>query len=136
MHFTLSPNGRWVAFMSDETGRTEVYVAPFPALNTRHQLTVEGGHQPRWSRDGRQLFYRWGDGVFAVPVDTGSTFSAGKPARLFELERSVRADVSYDADATGGRFVMLKTSADEQASPRLNVVLNWTDELMRRVPTK
>ena len=92
-----------------------------------------------WRRDSRELFYRRGWNVLAVPVDTTHGFSAGKPIRLFEgryvthVQSDESSVVDYDA-APDGRFLMVKPSEEEQASPHLNVVLNWADELARRVP--
>jgi eukaryotic-like serine/threonine-protein kinase len=129
----LSRDGRWLAFMSDETGRNEVYVDAFPALDSHYQVTVEGGREPVFSRDGRDLFYRSGSRMFAVPVDAGRTFSAGKPVRLFEGP-FVREVLDYDV-APDGRFLMIRPSEEEQAPAHLNVVLNWVDELVRRVPS-
>ena len=130
---SLSPDGRWLAFTSGETGRGEIYVDAFPALGARQQLTIDGGRGALWSRDGREIFYR-GDagGVFSVPVDTTHGFSAGKPVRLFTTH-SVQEFLDYDV-APDGRFLLIKPSDEEQSSPRLNVVLNWVDELARRVP--
>src|SRR5206468_8813500 len=118
---------------SQETGRSEVYVDAFPALDSHHQVTVEGGREPIWSHDGRELFYRSGREMFAVPVDTGRAFSTGKPVRLFE-GRFVSEVLDYDV-APDGRFLMIKPSEEEQAPAHLNVVLNWVDELVRRVPS-
>lgn len=98
----------------------------------RQQLTVDGGRAAIWSRDGREIFYRFGGSVFAVRVDTARGLSAGKPARLFD-GRFVLEFLDYDV-APDGRFLMIKPADEELASPRLNVVLNWVDELTRRVP--
>ena len=130
---SLSPDGRWLAFTSTETGETEVYVAAFPALEPHFQVTVEGGRAVLWSHDGRELFYRHGSGVFAVAVDTSHGFSAGKPVRLFE-GTYVSNLLDYGM-APDGRFLMVKQSKEEQAPPHINVVLNWVDELVRRVPS-
>ena len=139
---SLSPDGRWLAYVSGDTGRNEVYVEAFPPSGSRHLITVEGGNEPKWSRDGRELFFRLAGSMFAVPVQTAGVFSAGKPARLFkdphlsveQMTNDVRgAFVPYDV-APDGRFLMVKPSEEEQGSPHLNVVLNWADELTRRVP--
>jgi serine/threonine-protein kinase len=136
---SLSPDGRWLAFASAsaDTPGSEIYVAAFPSAGSRQQVSVEGGREPMWSRDGRELVYRSGRRMFAVPVDTTRGFSAGKPRVLFEGRYVVGtwdvAGLDYDL-APDGRFLMLKPGADEQAPPRLNVVLNWVDELKRRVP--
>jgi len=138
-HPSLSPDDRWLAFTSTETKRTELYVQTFPPSGSRHQVTVDGGREPRWSRDGRQLFYRSGPRVFALPIDTSHGFSAGKRVVLFERRYVVggvdNGGIEHDV-APDGRFLMIKPSEEEQAPPRLNVVLNWVDELVRRVPSR
>jgi eukaryotic-like serine/threonine-protein kinase len=138
---SFSPDGRWLAFTSTETSRYEVYVAAFPDTRSRHQITVEGGRAPKWSRDGRELVYRYGGRMFAVPVDTTRGVSTGKPRMLFDaggyvLGAARGSDVlGVDDDlAPDGRFMMVKPGPEEQAPPGLHVVLNWVDELKRRVP--
>jgi serine/threonine-protein kinase len=138
---SLSPDGRWLAFTSTETGQHEVYVAAFPDTSSRHQVTVEGGRAPKWSRDGRELVYRFGGRMFAVPVDTTRGVSTGKARMLFDASGYVvgaarGSDVlGVDDDlAPDGRFLMVKPGPEEQAPPGLHVVLNWVDELKRRVP--
>jgi eukaryotic-like serine/threonine-protein kinase len=136
---SLSPDGRWLAFVSSETGQNEIYVAAFPGSGTRRQVSVDGGREPLWSGDGRELVYRSGTRMFAVPVDTNRGFSAGKPRVLFEgryvLGELDVMGLDYDL-APDGRFLMLKPSADEQTPRGLHVVLNWVDELKQRVPMK
>ena len=127
----LSPDAHWLAYTSDETGRTEIYVEAFPASGSRYPITGEGGDQPLWSRDGRELIYRLRDTVFSVSVHSSGGFSVGKPVRLFE-GRYVTNLLDYDT-APDGRFLMVKPSEEELASPRLHVVLNWATELARRV---
>jgi Tol biopolymer transport system component len=134
----LSPDGRWLAYLSDETGRSEIYVESFPASGARHLVSADGGDSPVWRRDGRELSYRRGAAMLAVSVDTTNGFSAGKPMRLFEgnyvtTVSSIAGAVDYDV-APDGRFLLVKLSQEEQASPHLNVALNWVDELTRRVP--
>jgi Tol biopolymer transport system component len=130
----LSPDGRLVAFGSNVTGRVEVYVEPFARTGARLQVSVDGGREPLWSRNGRELFYRRRSQMFAVPVDT-RRLTAGKPVLLFERPYVTNGLSGHDYDVTpDGRFLLIKLSAEEQEPPRLNVVLNWTDELRRRVP--
>jgi Tol biopolymer transport system component len=132
---SVSPDGRWVAFMSrPERGRSEVYVETLPPSGSPHQVTVDGGSKPLWSRNGRELFYQWGGSVFRVAVDTSHGFSTGKAARLFDNKYVVSPDGDYDV-APDGRFLMIKPGDDERAPGRLNVVVDWVDELARRVPT-
>jgi len=130
---SLSPDGRWLAFVSEETGQREVYVEAFPASGFRHQISVGGGGDPVWSRDGRTVFYKNRDDLFRVGVDRSRGFSAGKPERLFERQY-VRADLDYDVAPTE-RFLMIKPSEEELKPSQLKVVVNWVDELARRVPS-
>src|SRR5262249_55160119 len=82
----LSPNGRWVAYVSDESGRAEVYVRPFPGSGSRWAISKDGGDVPVWARNGRELFYRNADQMMAVEVTSDPTFSASKPRVLFEAK--------------------------------------------------
>ena len=118
----LSPDGKWLSYVSDETGRNEVYLSPYPALGVRHQVSTEGGTQPTWSLDGQEIFYRIGDKVMAVGV-TPAPLKLSAPRVLFEARYAYGAgttianfDISRD-----GRFVMVKP---DSAAGRLNVVLN------------
>jgi eukaryotic-like serine/threonine-protein kinase len=129
----FSPDGHWVAYVSDESGRYEIYVVPFPGPGGRFIISTEGGNRPRWSLDGRELFYQNGKKMIAVDVQVaGSTFHAGKPQVLFEGDYRPYFDVSAD----GKRFLMMKGVSEGARPPadRVTVVLNWFDELRRRAP--
>jgi serine/threonine-protein kinase len=129
-HF--SPDGHWVAYQSSETGRNEIYVAPYPGPGRKVLVSTEGGVEPRWARSGRELFYRHTGKFLAVDVQTTPTFRAGTPTALFEEKYAAGYDVSPD----GKRFLMIKDApADPAPTPQLHVVLNWFEELRRRVPT-
>jgi Tol biopolymer transport system component len=131
----FSPNGHWMAYASDESGQMQVYVRPFPGPDRRWQVSTEGGTQPLWSRSGKEIFYRVGNKMMVVDVSAGVDLSLSQPRQLFE-QRYVFQNVSfanYDVSSDGQRFVMVK---DEAGSGRLNVVLNWTEELKRVVPTR
>lgn len=127
--------GRWVAYESDESGRDEVYVQPFPGPGSKELVSTDGGTEPTWSQDGRELFYRSGDRMMAVATTIESTFRALKAAVLFERPywRFTRVR-SYDV-AADGRFVMIKESEQAAAATHINVVQNWDQELKRLVPT-
>jgi eukaryotic-like serine/threonine-protein kinase len=134
---SFSPDGRWLAYTSNETARDQVYVQAFPGPGTRHQVTEGGGSAPMWRRDGRELFFLDGGQMFAAPVSTTHLFSASKPVRLFEnryVANRLLAGFPYDV-APDGRFLMIKPGEEEQTPSRLNVVVNWVDELVRRVPS-
>ena len=136
---TFSPDGRWIAYVSNKSGRPEIYVQPFPGPGGKWQISTDGGLEPAWRRDGRELFYRSGNRMMAVPITTGSGFTAGKPAMLFEREYAASAfpatGVAYDVSLDGQRFLMVKELEAGDSLRQINVVLNWFEELRRRVPT-
>jgi eukaryotic-like serine/threonine-protein kinase len=145
MQARISPDGRWMAYTSNESGKNEIYVRPFPDVNKgRWQVSTDGGDSPLWSPDGREIFYLNGDAVMAVPVETKAAFSLGTPKPLFHGKHVA----AYPADGTpwdispdGKRFLMIKPPASpggqSTEQPRkLNIVLNWTEELKQRVPVK
>jgi eukaryotic-like serine/threonine-protein kinase len=132
----FSPDGRWLAYISNESGRYEVYVQPYPGPGGKWQISTEGGTEPKWNPSGRELFYRSGEKMMAVDIAAQSGFAAGKPRMLFEgqYELSPVQSDNYDVSSDGQRFLMLKPTV--QAAPtQINVVLNWFEELKRRVPT-
>jgi eukaryotic-like serine/threonine-protein kinase len=133
----FSPDGRWLAYISDESGRYEIYVQPFPGPGGKWQISTEGGSEPAWNRNGRELFYRNGDKMMAVDIATQPSFAAGKPHMLFE-GRYVPTPISfpnYDVSPDGQHFLMLKPVDQAQAAPtQINVVLNWFEELKQKVP--
>ena len=131
----VSPDGRWLAYVSKELARSEVYVQPFPDGGARWQISTAGATEPVWSRDGRELFYRDGDKMMAVNVTTQPTFSAGKPRLLFESAEYERVSTTpnYDVSLDGQRFLMVQAS-EQQSAPQLNVVVNWFEELKQKVP--
>jgi len=132
---TFSRDGRWLAYTSNESARDEIYVRPFPGPGQKWQISTGGGSEPVWARDGRELFYRSGDQMMAVAVSTTPTFLSQKPRVLFEGEYA-RPDplTSYDV-APDGHFVMVRGETQSALSP-LHVVLNWFEELKRRVPAE
>jgi eukaryotic-like serine/threonine-protein kinase len=134
----FSPDGRWLAYVSDESGRFEIYVQPYPGPGGKWQISTEGGGEPVWNRNGQELFYRSGDNMMAVEIATQPGFAAGTPRMLFEgrYEPPPVPTSNYDVSPDGQSFLMLKASEQAQAAPtQINVVLNWFEELKRRVPT-
>jgi eukaryotic-like serine/threonine-protein kinase len=130
----LSPDGRWLAFTS-ATGRTQAAVTSFPALGSRQQISTEGGREPVWSADGRRLFYRNLNSVYAATVTTAGGLSIGRPEVLFTGPYMINGTFGLDYDiAPDGRVLMVKRGADELAPATLRAVVNWGDELARRVP--
>jgi serine/threonine protein kinase len=136
-HGEVSPDGRWLAYQSNEGGENQIYVRPFPDVNSgRWQVSPAGGIKPVWARNGRELFYLAGRSLMAVPVQTAATFTAGTPIKLFEGPYFVGlGGRSYDVSLDGQRFVVIKETPEED-QPRADtiaIVLNWRDELKRRV---
>ena len=135
----LSPDGRWLAYVSNESGRNEVHVRPFADSGERVTISIDGGNEPVWSPDGHELFYRSGDAMMAVDVSANPEFVAGRPRPLFEgsHERTLALWPNYDVSRDGQRFLMVK-AIDEgrQGSTQINVVLNWHEELKRLVPAQ
>jgi serine/threonine-protein kinase len=137
----LSADGRWLAYQSNESGRDEVYVRPFPNLDAgRWQISTGGGTHPLWARNGRELFYFVAPGtVMAVPVQSEPSFSASTPQVVFKgTYGSALSARHYDVSPDGRRFLMLKsaqTTGDASAFRSLIVVQHWDQELTRLVPT-
>jgi Tol biopolymer transport system component len=125
----FSPDGKWVAYESNEGGRSEIYVVPYPGPGGKSQVSTDGGTQPRWNRNGRELFFRNGAKLVAVDVETGATFHVGAAHVLFE-----KASSDYDVAPDGKRFLMLKPTAAVGDSGELHVIVNWFDDLRQRVP--
>lgn len=127
--FQFSPDGKWVAYQSNESGRNEVYVSPFPGPGGKSQVSTDGGTQPRWNRNGRELFFRSGAKMMAVDTELTPAFRAGTPKMLFEKVSS-----DYDVHPDGKRFLMLKPAATTTDSSELHIILNWFDDLRKKVP--
>jgi len=133
-HF--SPDGHRLAYASDESGRLEIYVQPFPGPGGKWTISTDGGTEPVWSRDGRELFYRSGDKLMAVSIATQPAFVAGLPRVLFEgaFEPTGTGTSGYDVSLDGRRFLMIQPTAPEMPVTQVNVVINWFEELRQRVP--
>ncbi|MGI8783215.1 MAG: protein kinase domain-containing protein [Acidobacteriota bacterium] len=133
----FSPDGKWLAYSSNATGRKEIYVQPYPGPGGKWQISSEGGEQPLWARNGRELFYRNGDKVMIVAVSTQPTFHSSTPTLLFEgqYSRAFAGNFTdYDISPDGRHFVMSKEPEQKGPATRVNVVLNWFEDLKRRVP--
>lgn len=140
----VSPDGRWIAYDSDESGQFEVYVRSYPDTygGGRWQISSGGGRQPLWSPDGAELFYRDFNGaMMAASVTLGPSFVPGSVVKLFENagyggSGPQGSGRTYDLSRDGSRFLMIKAagSPDDESSPSLVVVLNWFEELKRLVP--
>jgi len=134
----FSPDGHWLAYISDESGRKEIYVQPYPGLRGKYQIPTDDGSEPVWNPNGRELFYRSGDKMMAVEVMMQPSFSVGKPRMLFQgaYLRAFGAQPMYDVSPDGERFLMIKPSEQTISLTQIVVVQNWFEELKRRVPAK
>ena len=132
----LSPDGRWLAYASNESGRGEVLVQSFPEPGGRTQISTNGGTEPVWSRDGRDLFYLNGDAMMAVEIQTSPTLTAGAPRMLFEgrYAPSPNGVAGYDVSADGQRFLRVQPMHPDPPTDQIQVTLNWFEELRRLVP--
>ena len=128
----FSPDGKWIAYISDASGQYEVYVRPYPGPGNQWQISTGGGEEPAWSRDGKEIFYRNSTKWMTVGVKTTTEFSASPPTLLFQGPFVNVPGPSYDV-GPDGRFLLLE-GPPETPVRRLNVVLNWFDELRRLVP--
>jgi eukaryotic-like serine/threonine-protein kinase len=132
----VSPDGRWMAYQSDETGRFEIYVRPYPELQAgRWLVSPGGGTSPRWSPDSRELFYFDGESLVRVPVSGTATLVPGRPAPLFAVRPfGGRLGPDYEVASDGQRFLfLLPGPSAPETSSGLIVVLNWTEELRQRI---
>jgi eukaryotic-like serine/threonine-protein kinase len=135
----FSPDGRWLAYASGESGRLEIYVQPYPGPGGKWQISTDGGNEPQWNHNGRELFYRNGEKMMAVDVSTHAGFAVGRPRLLFEGRYVATVGgysrANYDVSADGQRFLMLKPVEQGQTAPaQISLVLNWFEELKRKVP--
>ncbi|TDI41410.1 MAG: hypothetical protein E2P02_15070 [Acidobacteria bacterium] len=134
----LSPDGRWLAYTSNESGEFEVYVRPFPNVNDQNwQVSTDGATAPAWGPNGRELFYLHGHEMVAVPVETEPSFRVGRPETLFLKQHlDFGWGRPYDVGADG-RFLMVTPVSEDQLETReIILVLNWFEELERLVPSQ
>jgi Tol biopolymer transport system component len=128
----FSPDGRWVAYQSNESGRDEVYARAFPGPGGKWQISTAGGSEPQWSPDGRELFYLAQNRMMRVEVRRGATFEVGIPEPLFSVAlRPIITNSRYLLSSDGRRFLLL-SSLLQDSTPPTTVVLNWTAELNTR----
>jgi hypothetical protein len=137
-HPMISPDGRWIAYVSSKSGTCNVYVQSFPDRGREHPISTGYGNDPLWSPNGKELFYRDGNKVMAVAVETDPVFDAKKPELLFEaptLGSVGYGSANYDITKDGRRFIMIRPKA-QPIPTQIHVVLNWFEELKQRAPVK
>jgi Tol biopolymer transport system component len=137
----FSPDGKWVSYCSNESGRTEVYLTPYPGPGARIQVSTEGGTDAVWRRKGGELYYRQGDTMMVVSVTTQPKLTLSKPRALWQGKYTEgtstmcgepgATSTNYDVTADGERFLMIQEKADDAVARQVNVVLGWAEELKR-----
>lgn len=144
MNGVISTDGHWLAYESDESGRSEIYVRPFPNVETKRiQVSAGGGTRPLWSPTGRELFYYMApDTIMAVSVRLGANITLGNSQQVAKrpFGFSVSTGRNYDVSADGQRFLLFKDAptpnGQKAAAPEIHLVQHWDEELKRLVPTK
>ena len=128
----FSPNGRWIAYVSNQSGRDEVYVRELSDPAREFQVSIDGGQEPRWSPDGSELYFRTGTAMFAADVITEPTWDTGFPRRLFERRYRIPAwlDSGYNVHPNGQRFLTVSDNTPDE----IRIVYDWFEELKARVP--
>jgi serine/threonine protein kinase len=139
----ISADGQWMAYTSNESGQNEIYVRPFPLVEAGiWQVSIGGGHSPLWAPDGRELFYRSGVAVMAVPIETEPTFKIrGRPEELFRDKYFLNTfGYSWDISHDGNMFLMVQrltirsSESKSEIPPKMAIVTNWFEELKQKVP--
>ena len=128
----FSPDGKWLAYVSDESGRAEVYVQPYPGPGAKWAVSTEGGTEPAWSADGRELYFRHRDQLVVVDDYAGTEFRAGRSQPIFDSRyETIEGARDYDVSPDGKGFVVIRSEGAAEPA-RFNVVLNWFAELRSR----
>jgi Tol biopolymer transport system component len=130
----LSPDGRWFTYVSNESGRNEIYLRPYEGEDRRWQVSTSGGTQAIWNPNGKEIVYREGDRFMSVDLVTSPAVSLSQPRQLFEQRYAFGSGITipnFDMSSDGQRFLMIK---DEATAGRLHVVMNWFGDLTRRAP--
>jgi len=128
----FSPDGRWVAYYSDDSGRFEIYMRAYNGSAVRHQVSNQGGIFPRWSRDGREIFFQNAGSLWSAPVRTSPTFSSEPPQKIFDIPEDIWSDY-YDVSPDGQKFVMVQRDPLELHPLDLVIVPGWVEEMKARL---
>jgi dipeptidyl aminopeptidase/acylaminoacyl peptidase len=129
----LSPDGRSMAYSSAMSGRAEVYVMPFPGPGASQQVSVDGGNEPLWSRDGRTLYFQNGDSLMEVDVNPGTPPRFGRPHPLYQgrFRRSANGNTPWSLSPDGRRFLRIQQAQPDAPIDRIDVVLGWGSQVTR-----
>jgi Tol biopolymer transport system component len=138
MQARFSPDSRWIAYQSEESGRYEVYVQPFPGPGGKWQISTNGGTTPVWAQNGRELFYMSSGNFMSVSVTAQPTFSASTPRIVADYPPFLMGRLSngvYDVSADGQQILFVRANVENGPPDEVRVVLNWTEELKQLAPT-
>jgi Tol biopolymer transport system component len=124
----FSPDGKWIAYVSDESGKAEVFARSYPDRGEAWQISTDGGRSPVWSPDGKEIFFVFGNKMMTVPIETRSGFSAGSPMELFETDLGATITRDFDV-APDGRFIAVRREGGSLARRQVRVLLSWPHEL-------
>src|SRR5262249_46560895 len=135
----ISPDGKWIAYRSTATGRSEVYVSPFPSGEGKRQVSLNGGGTPRWRKDGEELYFNYLTKMYATKIEvSGATFSSGTPAELFDYGEMpgnhTGPYLTYDVSADGQKFLIPRgtpSEAGDITTTAITVIVNWAASLKR-----
>lgn len=127
---SFSPDGRWISYTSDESGRWEVYVRPYPGPGRKYRVSLDGGEEARWSQNGKEIFFRFGNKWMAAGVNIEGEFRSEKPQFLFEGPYINIPGYSYDVSPDGRRFLVLEAAEQESKVRQLHVITNWFEKLI------
>jgi len=130
----IAPDGRWLAYVSTESGRPEIFVQSFPSLSQKWRISADGGTTPSWDPRGRELYYQNGGKMMAVAIQTRPVFTPGTARLLFEGDYFAGHWKNYDI-APDGRFIMIQAGRTHAPQAQIAIVNNWFEELRQRVST-
>jgi serine/threonine-protein kinase len=129
---SFSPDQRWLAYISMESGQARVYVRPFPAADGKWEISQNWSREPRWSPDGRRLYYRTLTGTVSVPIDTSRGFAAGRPEIFYRSVLGPPLNMTYSVAAEGDRLLSLRPHDEDATSWTIHVILGWQKRLDQR----
>lgn len=131
---SLSPDGKWIAYVSNETGKYQVYVQPFPKGGSKWQISLDEGYEPHWSSDGKTLYYRSPDRILAVPIETSPTLSVGKSRIIITGYNPMNLDsgITYDLSSDGKHFIVTRAAGQDESLQEMVVVLDWFDDVKQK----